>query len=72
MLFKMKIYDSVFVSLQVSEIRFMFITNLEHFLHAKRSILFSIVFIKQIFFTFLYLLTLFFYCAQIAANVQDF
>ena len=35
-----------------------FIANFENFLHGKRSILFNIVFIKQIFFTFLDLLTL--------------
>ena len=40
--------------------RYVFITYFEHFFLAKPSILFSIIFIKQIFFTFLDLLTLIF------------
>ena len=46
----------------VTNYHHMFIANFKHFLDAKRFILFSIVFIQQIFFTFLDLLILIFYC----------
>ena len=84
----MKIYDALSVSLLITSSKCHKLPScvycqFEHFLHSKRSILFRIAFIKQIFFTFLDLLTLFFilysdcsiqkYCfIQIAANVRDF
>ena len=53
----------LFVSSEMSQITVMC-------LHAKRFVLFIIVFIKQIFFTLLN--RSFFYCTLIAANVRDF